>query len=167
MQLIPADQLRSGLDSLEHGTLLEPASAELSGVQVMARALDAIARVNVEIMALSSSSYRQSFCFLVRKEELERALEALESGLALELAHGYVRPIHVDDEVGLLAVVGEGMQGRPGLAGRIFTAISREEVNIIAIAQGSSELTIAIVVRRDGLEKAVRAVHRECGLGRG
>ena len=132
----------------------------------MARALDAIARVNVEIMALSSSSYRQSFCFLVRKEELERALEAIESGLALELAHGYVQPIHVDDEVGLLAVVGEGMQGKPGLAGRIFTAISREEVNIIAIAQGSSELTIAIVVRRDGLEKAVRAVHRECELGR-
>jgi aspartate kinase len=145
---------------------LEPASSELSGVQVMARALDAIARVNVEIMALSSSSYRQSFCFLVRNEELERALEALESGLALELAHGYVQPIHVDYEVGLLAVVGEGMQGKPGLAGRIFTAISREEVNIIAIAQGSSELTIAIVVRRDGLEKAVRAVHRECGLGR-
>jgi len=145
---------------------LEPASAELSGVQVMGRALDAIARANVEIMALSSSSYRQSFCFLVRKEELERALEALEAGLALELAHGYVRPIHVDNEVGLLAVVGEGMQGKPGLAGRIFTAISREEVNIIAIAQGSSELTIAIVVRRDGLEKAVRAVHRECGLGR-
>ncbi|HLI85973.1 MAG TPA: aspartate kinase [Bryobacteraceae bacterium] len=145
---------------------LEPASPELSGVQVMARALDSIARINVEIMALSSSSYRQSFCFLVREEELERTLDALESGLALELAHGYVRPIHVDNEVGLLAVVGEGMQGKPGLAGRIFTAISREEVNIIAIAQGSSELTIAIVVRRDGLEKAVRAVHKECGLGR-
>jgi aspartate kinase len=145
---------------------LEPASAELSGVQVMARALDAIARVDVEVMALSSSSYRQNFCFLVRLEELERTLQALESALALELAHGYVKPIHVDNNVGLLAVVGEGMQGRPGLAGRIFTAISREQVNIIAIAQGSSELTIAIVVRRDGLEKAVRAVHHECGLGR-
>jgi aspartate kinase len=134
---------------------LEPASAELTGVQVMARALDAISRVNVEVMALSSSSYRQSFCFLVRAEELERTLQALESALALELAHGYVKPIHVDNDVGLLAVVGEGMQGKPGLAGRIFTAISREQVNIIAIAQGSSELTIA-----------VRAVHRECGLGR-
>jgi aspartokinase/homoserine dehydrogenase 1 len=145
---------------------MEPASAELTGVQVMARALDAIARVNVEVMALSSSSYRQSFCFLVRAEELERTLQALESALALELAHGYVKPVHVDHDVGLLAVVGEGMQGKPGLAGRIFTAISREQVNIIAIAQGSSELTIAIVVRRDGLEKAVRAVHRECGLGR-
>ncbi len=58
------------------------------------------------------------------------------------------------------------MQGKPGLAGRIFTAISRVHVNIIAIAQGSSELTIAVVVRRDGLENAVRAVHAECGLGR-
>jgi len=145
---------------------LEPASAELTGVQVMARALDAIARVNVEVMALSSSSYRQSFCFLVREEELERTLQALEGALALELAHGYVKPVQVNDSVGLLAIVGEGMQGKPGLAGRIFTAISREQVNIIAIAQGSSELTIAIVVRREGLEKAVRAVHHECGLGR-
>ena len=67
--------------------------------------------------------------------------------------------------MGLLAIVGEGMQGTPGLAGRIFTAISRERINIIAIAQGSSELTIAIVVRRDGLEAAVRAVHAECGMG--
>src|SRR5262249_11971142 len=79
----------------------------------------------------------------------------------------YVHPIQVDEKVGLLAIVGEGMQGKPGIAGRIFTAISRESVNIIAIAQGSSELTIAIVVSRDGLEKAVRAVHAECGMGGG
>jgi aspartate kinase len=56
------------------------------------------------------------------------------------------------------------MQGTPGMAGRIFTAISRERINIISIAQGSSELTIAIVVRRDGLEKAVQAVHAECRM---
>jgi aspartate kinase len=58
------------------------------------------------------------------------------------------------------------MQGKPGLAGRVFTAISSVQVNIIAIAQGASELTIAIVVRRDGLEKAVRAVHAACGMGK-
>jgi aspartate kinase len=145
---------------------LEPSSPELSGTQVMARALDAIARVNVEVLSLSSSSYRQNFCFLVRHEELDRATGALEAALALELAHGYVKPPQVDDNVGLLAVVGEGMQGKPGLAGRVFTAISREQVNVIAIAQGASELSIAIVVRREGLEKAVRAVHAECGLGK-
>jgi aspartokinase len=54
------------------------------------------------------------------------------------------------------------MRGTPGLAGRLFQAISREDVNIIAIAQGSSELTISVVVRRDGLERAIRAVHPEC-----
>jgi aspartate kinase len=169
-KIVPAIAVRNGaraVTSMAKVALvaLEPASAELSGAHVMARALDAIARVNVEVLALSSSSYRQSFCFLVRTEELERTRQALESALALELAHGYLRPVQVDEKVGLLAVVGEGMQGKPGLAGRIFTAISREDVNIIAIAQGSSELTIAIVVSRDGLEKAVRAVHAECGMG--
>jgi bifunctional aspartokinase / homoserine dehydrogenase 1 len=145
---------------------LEPNSPEITGVQVMARALDAIARSNVEVLSFSSSSYRQNFCFLVRTEELQRTVRAVEQALALELAHGYVKPIMVDEEVGLLAVVGEGMQGQPGVAGRVFTAISHERVSIIAISQGSSELTIAIVVRRNGLEKAVRAVHAECGLGR-
>jgi aspartate kinase len=59
------------------------------------------------------------------------------------------------------------MKGHPGLAGRIFTAISRENINIIAISQGPSELTIGIVVRRDGLERAVQAVHAECEMGVG
>jgi aspartokinase len=83
------------------------------------------------------------------------------------LAHGYLNPVKVDRNVGMLAAVGEGMHGKPGLASRIFTAISRERVNVIAIAQGSNELTIAVVVNRDGLEKAVQAVHAECGMGAG
>ena len=144
---------------------MEPSSVSLMGAQIMGRALDALARANVEVLALSSSSFRQSFCVLVRSEELRAAIQGLETALALELAHGYLSPIEVDEDVGLLAAVGEGMRGTPGLAGRIFTAISRANVNIIAIAQGSSELTISIIVRRDGLEKAVRAVHQECGMG--
>src|SRR5207302_4571642 len=58
---------------------LEPAHATLPGAQVMARALDALARANVEVLSLSSSSYRQSFCFLVRSEELDKTMEALRS----------------------------------------------------------------------------------------
>jgi len=145
---------------------VEPADPELNAVLVMSRALAALAASNAEVLALTSSSYRQSFCFLIRRDELPHAMASLESAFALEIAHGYLKPFQVDENVGLLAIVGEGMKGTPGMAGRMFTAISRESVNIIAIAQGSSELTIAIVVRRDGLEKAVRAVHEECGLGR-
>lgn len=164
---IPVAYGTRAVASMRHVALIsiEPASPEMNGVQVMARALDAIARANVEVLVVSSSSYRQNFCVLVREDELDRCVQALEAVLALELAHHYVHPIQVDRSVGLLAAVGEGMQGKPGLAGRIFTAISRVQVNIIAIAQGSSELTIAVVVGRDGLEKAVKAVHAECGLG--
>ena len=143
---------------------LESESAQLSGTRLMARAVGALGRCNAEVLALTCSSYRQSFCFLIRQDELDMVVEHLEEDLNIELAHGYVRPIEVDLNVGLLAVVGEGMRCTPGLAGRIFTAISRDNINIIAIAQGSSELTIAVVVRRDGLEAAVRAVHRECGM---
>jgi len=145
---------------------VEPAGAALSGTKLMAEALEALDAADVEVLAITSSSYRQSFCFLIRQTELKTALEHLKAAFALELAHGYVKPIQVDSNVGLMAVVGEGMRGTPGLAGRIFTAISRHNINIIAIAQGSSELTIVVVVRRDGLEQAVRAVHEECGLGK-
>ncbi len=144
---------------------MEPANSVLSGTRLMARTLDALALANVEILVFSSSSYRQTFCFLIRKADVPAALEAVEANLSIELAHGYLKPIEVDENVGLLAVVGEGMRGTPGLAGRVFTAISREDINIIAIAQGSSELTIGIVVRLEGLERAVRAVHEECRLG--
>jgi bifunctional aspartokinase / homoserine dehydrogenase 1 len=143
---------------------VDSARAAVNGTAIMGRALDALARAGSEVLAFSSSSYRQNFCFLIRKDELPAAMDSLQAEFALELAHGYLRPVDVDTEVGLLAVVGEGMQGTAGLAGRIFTAISRENINIIAIAQGSSELTIAIVVARSGLEKAVQAVHAECGL---
>ncbi|HEX3685834.1 MAG TPA: aspartate kinase [Bryobacteraceae bacterium] len=144
---------------------MEPANAVLSGTRLMARTLDALALANVEILVFSSSSYRQTFCFLIRKHDVPAALEAVEANLSIELAHGYLKPLEVDENVGLLAVVGEGMRGTPGLAGRVFTAISRENINIIAIAQGSSELTIGIIVRLEGLERAVRAVHKECRLG--
>ena len=142
---------------------IEPASSIVSGTRIMARALEALSAANAEILAFSSSSYRQSFCFLIRNEEVAEAMKHLEADLALELTHGYLKPLDIDQNVGLLAVVGEGMHGTPGLAGRIFSAISRQNVNIIAIAQGSSELTISIVVHRDGLERAIRAVHAEFG----
>jgi len=143
---------------------IEPASAAISGIKIMARSIEALERSGIELLTITSSSYRQSFCFVVKKSELEQAREYLQEDLALELGHGYLKPIDIDTDVALVAVVGEGMRGTPGLAGRIFTAISRQRVNIMAIAQGSSELTIVIVVRRAGLEAAVQAIHEEGGL---
>jgi aspartate kinase len=155
------------ITSLPHVTLIsiEAVSASMSGAQLMARALEAAARANVEVLLLTRSSFRQNFCMLVRTAEVEELLESLRAELALELAHDYVHPIRIDHSVGLLAAVGEGMRGTPGMAGRLFNAMSAREINIIAIAQGSSELTIAVVVKQEALEEAVRAIHAACGLG--
>lgn len=144
---------------------IEAVSTSMSGAQLMARALHSVARAHVEVLLLTRSSFRQNFCMLVRAEDVDSVMESLRTELALELAHGYVHPIDVDHSVGLLAAVGEGMKGAPGLAGKVFTALSEKKVNIIAIAQGSSEITIAIVVKQDALDEAVRALHSECGLG--
>ncbi len=76
---------------------VEPASAAVSGTRLMARALEALADANAEVLALTSSSYRHSFCFLVRKEELGAAMKSHESDHALELTHGYLKPIEVDE----------------------------------------------------------------------
>jgi aspartokinase/homoserine dehydrogenase 1 len=143
---------------------IEAVSFMQSGAQLMSRALAAAVRAKVDVLMLSRSSFRQNFCMLVRTAEVEAVLESLRAELALELDHGYVHPIEIDHSVGLVAAVGEGMRGTSGLAGRLFTAISQREINIIAIAQGSSELTIAVVVRQNQLEDAVRAIHAECGL---
>jgi aspartate kinase len=155
------------ITSLPHVTLIsiEAVSASMSGAQLMARALEAAARANVEVLLLTRSSFRQNFCMLVRTQEVDDLMESLRVELALELAHGYVHPITIDHSVGLLAAVGEGMRGTPGMAGKLFNAISGRDINIIAIAQGSSELTIAVVIRQDALEDAVRAIHASCGLG--
>ena len=164
---ITADHGVRAITSLAKSALItiEAANASTSGAHLMSRALGAAARADVEVLLMTRSSFRQNFCMLVRSEELADALAALHEELSLELEHGYVHPIEVDHSVGLLAAVGEGMRGTPGLAGDVFTALSRHRINIIAIAQGSSELTIAIVVTQESLDRAVRALHESCGLG--
>jgi len=163
----PANLGVRAVTSLPNVTLvsIEAVSSSLSGAQLMARALGSAVRTKVEVLLLTRSSFRQNFCMLVRTEEVDTLLDSLREELALELAHGYVHPIEVDHSVGLLAAVGEGMRGTPGFAGRLFAAMSENAINVIAIAQGSSELTIAIVVGETDLTKAVQAIHAQCGLG--
>ena len=171
-KIVPAISVANGaraVTSMANVALvsLEPASPELSGVQVMARALDAVARANVEVLLFSSSELPPEFL-----------LPGARGGAGARRCRRWNRrwrwnwPTATCTRstwTGTWACWrrwAKACRANRAWPGRIFTAISRVQVNIIAIAQGSSELTIAVVVRRDGLEKAVRAVHAECGLGR-
>jgi bifunctional aspartokinase / homoserine dehydrogenase 1 len=94
-------------------------------------------------------------------------VEALRREFAQDLSHEVVDHITVDPKIAIVAVVGENMRGTPGVAGRTFNALGREGVNIIAIAQGSSEANISFVVEDGAMKQALLATHREFGLGVG
>ena len=94
----------------------------------------------------------------------KRTVAALRKAFAPEIAEQTVEHVSANSSVAVVAVVGENMHGIPGMAGRTFAALGRENVNIIAIAQGSSESNISFVVSDKDMKTAVMAVHREFGL---
>ena len=132
-----------------------PGTAEL-----FARTFAALSHSQVEILMVTQSSYQGSFCFLVPQLMAERAIAALENAFRLELNHQYLEPLEMQQAT-VVALIGEGMRGARGVAAKLFGALAKEKINIIAIAQGSSESNISLVVSVEDRNAAVAAIHRE------
>lgn len=128
--------------------------------ELLARTFAALAHSHVDILMVTQSSYQDSFCLLVPQSAAEMAQATLEHAFRLELSHQYLDPLERQD-VAAIALIGEGMKGTPGIAARVFGALAREKVSVIAIAQGSSESNISLVVSQEGCSAAVRAIHQE------
>jgi aspartate kinase len=120
--------------------------------------------VHANILLISQSSSQNDICFIVAASDAKRTVEALRKEFAQDVAHEKVEHITMDTTIAIVAVVGENMRGTPGVAGRTFNAVGRENVNIIAIAQGSSETNISFVVFEKEMKAALAATHREFGL---
>ena len=132
---------------------------------VVGRAFSTTAEVRANVLLISQSSSQNDICFIVAGSDAKRTVEALRNEFAQDVAHEKVEHITVDPNIAIVAVVGENMRGTPGVAGRTFAALGREGVNIIAIAQGSSECNISFVVEEKDVKTALVALHREFGLG--
>jgi bifunctional aspartokinase / homoserine dehydrogenase 1 len=128
---------------------------------VVGRTFSTTASVRANVLLISQSSSQNDICFIVSSTDAKRTVEALRQQFAQDLAHHKVEHITLDPNIAIVAVVGENMRGTVGVAGRTFSALGREEVNIIAIAQGSSESNISFVVASQHMNKALAAVHRE------
>lgn len=126
-----------------------------------AKVFDALGRNNINILMISQSVSEANISFVIKRSLLERAVSTLEIAL---LGKGLVREVTTEDDVCVVAVVGAGMKGTPGVASRIFTAIAKKGINIRMIAQGSSELNISFVVKETDGEETVRAIHKEFEL---
>ena len=136
--------------------------AGMSGVPgFAARVFDTAAAERVSVMMISQSSSENSICLVVPDDATDRLKGALEKMFNAELQRHDVEKIDVERPVAIVAAVGEGMRGTPGVAARVFTALGKASVNVVAIAQGSSELNISLVVLEKDREKAVRLIHEE------
>lgn len=133
---------------------------ELSAVQLIGRAFTVLGLDDIDVLMLSQASREESFCFAVNRRDQETVLRRLQETFHLELKHGYILPPHVQESMGVLALVGSGMRGAIGMAERMFAALASERINVAAIAQGSSETNISVVIEESSLATGVRAVHR-------
>jgi bifunctional aspartokinase / homoserine dehydrogenase 1 len=134
---------------------------------VVGRTFSTTAEVRANVLLISQSSSQNDICFIVAATDAKRTVEALRREFAQDVAHENVEHITVDPNIAIVAVVGENMHGSPGVAGRTFSALGRQGVNVIAIAQGSSESNISFVVEEKHMKTALVSVHREFGLGVG
>jgi aspartate kinase len=132
---------------------------------VIGRTFTTTAELRAEVLLISQSSSQNDICFLVSKAHAQSTVDALRKEFAQDLAHEVVDHITVDPDVAIVAVVGENMRGTPGVAGRTFNALGKERVNLIAIAQGSSETNISFVVDNKSMKTALAVLHREFELG--
>lgn len=127
-----------------------------------AKIFDVLAKNGVNILMISQSISESNISVVVKRNLLHKAVTALEVAL---LGKGVVSEVQYEDDIAVIAAVGAGMRGTPGVAAKIFGAVAKHGINIRMIAQGSSELSISFVVKEQDAIKALRAIHDELSLG--
>ena len=124
---------------------------------VAARVFGAVAKEDVSILLITQASSEQAICFVTPAGASDAIIAGIESEFADEIKHRDIDRVRVQRPVAIVTVVGSGMRGVPGVSGRVFTALS--SVNVLAIAQGSSECSISAVVAEEDAMKAVKLLH--------
>jgi len=153
------------LTAIRDVTLITVGGPGIVGLpDVVGRTFSTTAEVRANVLLISQSSSQNDICFIVSTADAQRTVEALRKEFAHDLAHHKVEHITVDSNIAIVAVVGENMRGTPGIAGKTFNALGRENVNLIAIAQGSSECNISFVIEEKAVKAALLTTHREFGL---
>lgn len=118
-----------------------------------------LAREQINVVLITQSSSEHSITFAVHPDDATKALEYIRAEFELELEANKLTMPTVENELSVLAIVGENMKQTPGMAGRLFHALGRNGINVRAIAQGSSELNISVIIEKENMAKALNTVH--------
>jgi len=126
---------------------------------VAARAFGAVASTKTSVPLITQASSEQSICFAVPSEAADSVINALQVVFAREIEDEDIDRVWMTDDVSIITVVGVGMRHTPGVAGQVFSQLGNSGANVLAIAQGSSEVSISMVVSSEDTELAVKALH--------
>jgi bifunctional aspartokinase / homoserine dehydrogenase 1 len=149
-----------GITSIERVALVNLEGTGMIGVPGTAhRLFGALREAGISVILISQGSSEHSICCAIPEEQAERAVAAVLRAFEHELQEGQIQSVDVDPDLAILAVVGDGMAGTPGIAAKVFTALGTSGVNVRAIAQGASERNISVVVEGRSATRALRAVH--------
>lgn len=150
----------TGISSIDHLALVNVQGAGMVGVAgVSARLFSVLARHQVSVILISQASSEHSICFAIEPAYARLVQQVLEKEFSPEIASGEMEGIGIDEQVSVIAVVGEGMRQHTGVSGRLFSVLGKNGINIVATAQGSSELNISVVIGRKDLSKALNVIH--------
>ncbi len=151
----------TGIASIENVALINVEGGGMVGIPgIASRIFAALADAGANIIMISQASSEHSVCVVLREQESEAALQYLERELEPELRSKKIQQFELIRDLEIVAIIGDNMRGRPGISGRLFSALGEDGINVLAIAQGSSERNISFVVEGKDREKALNTVHR-------
>ena len=160
----PPSSIVKAIAMIREVALITVGGAKMVGVPgIAARVFGALGEEGISVSMISQGSSEVNISFIISGKDVDRAIRAIEREFEKT---NFVRDVVAEEDVCVIAVVGAGMKGTPGVAARVFRAVANDGVNVRMIAQGSSELNISFVVRREDGPSAVRAIHREFNLSK-
>lgn len=150
----------TGISSIDDIALVNVQGGGMMGVAgVSAKLFSILAANKISVILISQASSEHSICFAVDPKTAYGVKEILEEGFATEISQGLVDNISIEQNLSVIAVVGEGMKSSTGTSGKLFTVLGKNGINVVATAQGSSELNISVVIYKKDITKALNAIH--------
>ena len=151
------------VSTIRHTGLIDVRGGSMVGAPGTAATIfSVLAKAGVNIMMISQSPSESSISVIVKKNDLDKAVNTLEMNLLGKI----IKKVDVTIDVSIIALIGSGMRGIVGVASKVFTSVAKKDVNVIMIAQGSSELNLAFVVKDSDCNAAVQALHDEFELAK-
>ncbi len=156
-----------GLTCIQNIALVTVTGPGMIGTPGIAqRFFQALGDAGINVYFMTQSSSEHSFCFAISHNDAEDAKEAIESVYVFEITTGRIDPVHLEFNLALVAVVGDGMRERAGIAGKLFSLLGENGINIRAIAQGSTERNVSFVVDQHNATKTLNVLHEGFFLSR-